>query len=257
MKASSPAELAQSGAAALNNEQLLQVGATPEGQQRLRGMAANLVRAPGPMTLDRMTQLYRLSSATFAPAGGLTVKGDPEMTGAYLTATRRTMLDSPSFGKLMNGINGDAPHPVTVNLQRNGEARMDSFADQTLDLSDLEKLPLRPRPERPDEVTQGAVLAHMMREQREKALQPEGPLGTKDSRPRTPRRSARRMRTAPTSARRACASRRPRTRAAIPRVVASPSIWTAITTRSSASTPPATSTEPGATTGPSGGLSRR
>ena len=47
---------------------------------------------------------------------------------------------------------------------------LDSFARQTLDLSDLEKLPTRPDSTNNEVITRGEVLAHMMREQREKSL---------------------------------------------------------------------------------------
>ncbi len=149
----------------MSNAQLLQIADTPVGAAALKKMGEAL-KQRGPMTPARAQQLHRISAATFAPGAGLKITGTPANTKAYLQLTKRTMLESPSFAKMMTALNADAKHPLKITVDRNIGTRMDGFNSQTLDLSDIENLPVRPKGQ---EITQGEVLAHAMREQREKA----------------------------------------------------------------------------------------
>jgi hypothetical protein len=153
--------------AAMGNDELLRMAETD--RRKLDALANQMHQ--GPITPDKQAQLDRISRATFTPGAGLRLNGSVQDQAAYLHMTREAMLESPSFSKLMNGINRDAAHPVTVNLERNTRTTVDSFLRRTLDLSDLETLPAHPSADRPEQITRGEVLAHMMREQHEGELQ--------------------------------------------------------------------------------------
>jgi hypothetical protein len=168
----SPADGAQAAVAGMSNDQLLQLADTREGAAALRGMATTMRQ--GTITPERQAQLDRIDAATFTPAGGLKLQGSDADKHTYLSMVRRTMLESPSFAKTMKETNADSKHPVNIKLERDTGTMLDSFNRQALDLSDLEQLPAKPSAEQPEAITQGSVLAHMMREQREKALQPDG-----------------------------------------------------------------------------------
>jgi hypothetical protein len=153
--------------AAMGNDELLNLAET---DRRQLDALANGMRQ-GPSTPERQAQLDRIARATFTPGAGLRLNGSARDQAAYLHMTREAMLESSSFSGLMNDISRDAAHPVTVNLERNTRTTVDSFARRTLDLSDLETLPAKPSADRPEQITRGEVLAHMMREQHEGALQ--------------------------------------------------------------------------------------
>jgi hypothetical protein len=158
---------AEDRVAAMNNDQLLDLAEKDPAQ--LSTLASEMRK--GPTTFAKQVQLDRISRATFTPGAGLRLNGNAQDQAAYLHMTRLAMLESPSFARLMNQIGNDAAHPVTINLERNTGTLVDSFARQTLDLSDLEKLPAHPTQGHAEQITRGEVLAHMMREQREGALQ--------------------------------------------------------------------------------------
>lgn len=171
------AQPAEAKLAAMSNADLLTLAEGPNGPATLAAYKKEL--SQGAMTPAKQKQLDRINAATFTPGPGLVVQGNAADTRAYLHMTREAMLESPSFAKMMNQISNDAQHPVRLVLERNTGTALDSFPKQTLDLSDLEKLPARPETDRPEQITRGQVLAHMMREQQHKAFQ--GP--TKDIAP--------------------------------------------------------------------------
>jgi hypothetical protein len=86
---------------------------------------------------------------------------------------RREMLNSPSFGKLMNIQNADTAHPVTIDV---GRSQPNTFVDafngggnQTIDLDDFERWPEDPSGSA-HAMTRGQNLVHAMAEARQGAL---------------------------------------------------------------------------------------
>ncbi len=162
--------------AAMSDDQLLAMSETPQGAQALKAMAAGLKQ--GTITPERQKQIDRVDAATFTPSKSLKLEGSAEDKATYVKMVRQTMLQSPSFAKTMNEINA-GKNPVTLKLERNSGTALDSFAAQTCDLSDMEKLPVTPTDGRPEQITRGEVLAHMMKEQQVKSTQ----TGEKDIKP--------------------------------------------------------------------------
>jgi hypothetical protein len=164
------ANAAEQTLSAMSNEQLLQFAEAPGGEQALAALAQSLKNS-SEITPAKQKQLDRISAAQFKPGPGLQIQATPpensaEYQASYLTAIRRTMMESPSFAKNMNEINNGNP-PVKILLGRNLPNRLDSFNDgkqQILDLSDLEKIPSTPPLMHPESTTQGQVLSHAMRE---------------------------------------------------------------------------------------------
>jgi len=155
----------------MKNDDLLKLGQQPGGQERLEGMKFALKQ--GPITADSLKELDRLNSATFTPSGvGLKVVGKPEDQKDYINLVRREMLTSPSFAKTMNEINNDKTHrPVIADVGRDmPKVRLDTDKNgtQKIDLNDFDKLPQTPPGSNPHAITQGEVLAHAMREARER-----------------------------------------------------------------------------------------
>ncbi len=154
----------------MNNDQLLKIGEQPGGQERLEGMKFALKQ--GPITPETIKELDRLNSATFKEGPGLRIVGKPEDKAAYLSLVRREMLTSPSFAKTMNEINNDATRrPVITNVGRDMprvRLDVDRNGTQDIDLNDFDKLPTTPPGSNPHAITQGQVLAHAMREARER-----------------------------------------------------------------------------------------
>ncbi|MFO0722985.1 MAG: hypothetical protein U1E65_04310 [Myxococcota bacterium] len=166
-----PADLAETGATAMSDAQMLKLAETPAGASALKGMAKTMQQG-GSVSPERQAQIDRIQNATFTPSGGIKLEGSEADKQAYTRNVRKRMMESPSFAKLMHETNADKAHPVNLKLERGTGTKLDSFRRQTVDLDDLEKLPEKPSADRPEAITQGAVLAHMMREQREKALDP-------------------------------------------------------------------------------------
>jgi hypothetical protein len=164
------ANAAEQTLSAMSNEQLLQFAEAPGGEQALAALAQSLKNS-SEITPAKQKQLDRISAAQFKPGPGLQIQATPpeksaEYQASYLTAIRRTMMESPSFAKNMNEINNGTP-PVKILLGRNLPNRLDSFnggKQQILDLSDLEKLPATAPLIHPESTTQGQVLSHAMRE---------------------------------------------------------------------------------------------
>lgn len=154
----------------LNNDDLLKLGEQPGGQERLEGMKFALQQ--GPVTADSIKELDRLNSATFKEGVGLKIKGSPEDKADYLHLVRREMLTSPSFARTMNEINNDGTRrPVIANVGRDMKGvplDTDKNGTQNIDLADFDKLPRTPPADNPHAITQGQVLAHAMREGRER-----------------------------------------------------------------------------------------
>lgn len=160
----------------MNNEQLLKLAESPGGKQQLDALQSAL--KSGPQTPATLKEMDRINSATFTPAGGLKFApgSKPADQAAFLHMTRREMLTSPSLAKTMNEINADKAHPVTVNVGRDMKnVRLDvdrGGGRQDVDLADFDKLPVSPTAQNPHGITQGEVLAHAMREARERAIDP-------------------------------------------------------------------------------------
>jgi hypothetical protein len=131
----------------------------------------------GPQTPATLKELDRINSATFTPAGGLKFAPGTKAAdqAAYLHMVRREMLTSPTLAKTMNEINADKAHPVTVNVGRdmkNVRLDVDRGGTQDIDLADFDRLPVTPGAQNPNAITQGEVLAHAMREARERVKDP-------------------------------------------------------------------------------------
>ncbi len=158
----------------LNNEQLLKLAESPGGKEQLNSLKIALQN--GPQTPATLKEMDRINSATFTPAAGLkfAVGTKPADQAAYLHLVRREMLTSPSLAKTMNEINADKANPVTVNVGRDMKnVRLDvdrANGRQDIDLADFDKLPVTPTAQNPNGITQGEVLAHAMREAKERAI---------------------------------------------------------------------------------------
>jgi hypothetical protein len=159
----------------MNNDELLKIAEQPGGQERLEGMKFALKQ--GPITADSIKELDRLNSATFKEGPGLKIVSTPpenlqQNKADYLHLVRREMLTSPSFAKTMNEINNDASRrPVIANVGRDvPKVRLDTDKNgtQNIDLNDFDKLPRTPPGSNPHAITQGEVMAHAMREARER-----------------------------------------------------------------------------------------
>jgi hypothetical protein len=156
----------------LDNTQLLSLAESADGPQALTALRATM--NTGGLTAAEQTQVERIEAATFTPGAGLTMNGNAADQATTLHAIRREMLVSPSFRQLMNTINADAAHPVTLNAGRNQPRHfVDAFnggGNQTIDLADIEQWPVTPPAGHPEAMVQGENLVHALAEARHAAL---------------------------------------------------------------------------------------
>jgi hypothetical protein len=151
-----------------SNEDLLKLAQQPGGEEKLKQVARDFKKDG--LTQDEIDQTARIDSATFRPGAGLMLHGKPEDQEAFIQHTRRTLLESPSFRQRMQTINHDPLHLTEIEVSRGkgddkDSTRLGTFSKfhegrQVVDLTDLEKLPVKPDPKNPEGITQGEVLVH-------------------------------------------------------------------------------------------------
>lgn len=156
----------------LSNDKLLSLAESPSGPKQLAALREAI--QSGGVTRAEQAQLDRIGAATFTPGVGMRVNGSAADRASFLHMTRRAMLNSPSFRRMMNTANNDAAHPLNITVGRNQANHfVDAFnggGRQTLDLADMERWPQNPPAGNPDAMTREQNIVHALVEARQGAL---------------------------------------------------------------------------------------
>lgn len=156
----------------LSNAKLLTLAESPKGPEAL-AVLQDVMKAGG-LNKAEQKQVERIGSATFTPGVGLRLHGSAPDQAATLHMIRREMLASSSFRNLVNTVNADKVHPVTLRVGRNQPGHfVDAWnggGTNTIDLADVLQFPVTPPAANPEAMTQGQNLAHVLAEARQGAL---------------------------------------------------------------------------------------
>jgi hypothetical protein len=107
-------------------------------------------------------------------SGGLIINGSAANKATLIGMFGREMGRSRTFRDLIVEITADRAHPVTIEVGRDNASWLDAFANNSVDLNDLEWLDDVPPPRVPFSFTQGEDIVHWLAERRHAALNAAG-----------------------------------------------------------------------------------